>query len=98
MLGDTKRLLEKLVEVTGGGAELGRGGIRLLYLAENLCLAQDHRVQPAGHPEQVAGTTRSVVVVKGRIHPGAVAKQCLQSAKGPNWAHARGIEFDAIAG
>jgi hypothetical protein len=46
----------------------------------------------------MADTPWGVVVVKGRIHPGAVAKQCLQSAKGSNRAYAGRIKFHTIAG
>lgn len=36
----------------------------VLQLAENLGLAQHQRVQPAGHPDQVAGHAVSLVGIK----------------------------------
>ena len=54
ILGDRERSLEQLMQ---GGAQ-GAGGIcfahRLLHLAQDLGLAQHHRVEPGGDPEGMA--------------------------------------------
>ena len=52
-LGHGKGLVHQLVEQKTGAAALGRVAVGLLQLAENLRLANDHRVQAGGHQKQV---------------------------------------------
>jgi hypothetical protein len=52
-LGHGKGLVHQLVEQKTGAAALGRVTVGLLQLAEDLRLADDHRIQAGGHQEQV---------------------------------------------
>jgi hypothetical protein len=78
-LGDGKGLLEKLVEDQPDGAGRFRRAHRLLHLAEDLRLAQDHRIEPAGHPECMGYRPLSRMEIKMRrdvfhVHPVIVGK------------------------
>ena len=60
-LADAQRLLEEHVEGGSDGAELLAHPQRVAGLAEDLALADDHRVEPGGDVEEVGD--RAVVVV-----------------------------------
>ena len=53
-LADLKGVVEEAVEQPAGGALLGGLGVGLLDLVDDLVFAQHHRIQPAGHAEEVA--------------------------------------------
>ena len=53
-LGDGKGAGEQLIELRAHGADRAGGGIGFLDLAENLRLADDHRVEAGGDAEDVA--------------------------------------------
>ena len=74
-LADPQRLLGELVQGAPDGAGLVGGGVRGAQLAEDLGLADDHRVEPGGHREQVLHGRAGVVHVDvlgelGQRHPG----------------------------
>ncbi len=53
-LGHRERALEQLVQVGAKRAGFTGGAYRILQLAQDLGLAQHHRIQPAGHAERMA--------------------------------------------
>ncbi|OIQ80212.1 hypothetical protein GALL_380470 [mine drainage metagenome] len=53
-LGHRERALEHLPQRAAQRAGLGRGAHRVLHLAEDLRLAQHHRIEPAGDAEGMA--------------------------------------------
>ncbi|MPN15807.1 hypothetical protein SDC9_163143 [bioreactor metagenome] len=53
-LGHRKAALEQLVERGAQHASRLGGAHGILHLAEDLCLAQHHRIEPAGNAEGVA--------------------------------------------
>ena len=78
-LADPQRLLGQLVQRPADGAGLVGCGVGGAQLAEDLRLADDHRVQPGGHREQVLHGGARVVHVDvlgqlGQRHPGVPAE------------------------
>ena len=65
-LADPQGLLGERAELPAGGPGVLRGAQRVPDLAEDLALADDHRVQPAGHREQVRDGAVLVVHVEVR--------------------------------
>ena len=53
-LGDRERLVEPAVQHRAGGADAGGAGVELLQLAEDLRLADHHRVEARGDAEEMA--------------------------------------------
>ena len=68
-LGDAERLLERGVERRADRAELLAEAERLAGLAEDLALADDHRVEPGGDVEEVRDRAVVVVDVEVRDRP-----------------------------
>ena len=60
-LADAERPVERLAQQRPGAVPLGGGLERVLDLAEDLRLADDQRIEPRGHAEQVP-RRRGVVV------------------------------------
>jgi len=60
-LGDRERALEKLVQLRAERAVFFGRTHGIFHLAENLRLADDHRIEAAGHAESVADGFRLVV-------------------------------------
>ena len=100
-LGHRKSLLEQSVERIAQAARITRGLPCFLYLAQDLWLAQDHRIQAGGHAKQVSN--RIGVVMPVQI---AFKRRGLQSmVPGKPDGHRRfpavldlGVDFSAIAG
>ena len=102
-LADAQRLLEEHVEGGSDGAELLADPQRVAGLAEDLALADDHRVEPGGDVEEVGD--RAVVVVDvevghqrlGRL-TGAVDEQAGDLLDAAVEAVDVGVDLEAVAG
>ena len=57
-LAHAQGLLHQVVQEPAGRITFGRDGVRVAELAENLRLADDHRVETRGDPERVPGRIR----------------------------------------
>jgi len=55
LFGDSERALKQLIERGAQGPGFGRGAHRVFHLAQDLWLAQHHRVEATGHAKGVAG-------------------------------------------
>ena len=64
VFGDAEGVLEQFVEVAAGRAELGRGRIGLLDLAENLRFPRTIESRPLAHAKQVPHAPGSIVKIK----------------------------------
>ncbi len=62
--GHREGALQQRVERAGNGSHLAGHGIRFLHLAQDLRLADDHRIQRRGHPEQMANGLAIAKLVK----------------------------------
>ena len=102
-LADPERLLEQDVEGRADGAELLAEAERVAGLAEDLALADGHRVEPGRHLEQVRDGAVVVVDVEVRQHRlGRLAgpvdeqpRQLLDAAVEPVDV---GVDLDPVAG
>ena len=65
-LGDREGALEQLVQLRAERAVFFGDAHRILHLAENLRLADDHRIEPAGDAEGMADRFRLVVGIDVR--------------------------------
>ena len=63
LFGDGKGVLKQLSQQLARSGSVGSGLVGLFYLAENLWLAQHHRVQAAGNPQQVGDGIAVPVVI-----------------------------------
>ncbi|MGX1118916.1 hypothetical protein RKD37_004279 [Streptomyces ambofaciens] len=102
-LADPQRLLEQVVQEPPGGVQVLGAGQRVLYLAEDLPLADHHRVKPAGHREQVVDGPVLVVHVEvgGQLLQADAAVPGEQRGQlgdtGVELVHV-GVQLDAVAG
>ena len=100
-LGHGKAALEQLVQGAAQGTGLFGGAHRVFELAQNLGLAQDHGVQPAGHAKRMAGgfiafEQIGVGVKFGGAHPAGLG-QPAQGVVGGSLVGGA-INFGAVAG
>ncbi len=94
-LGHRERLLEQPVQVLADGAVVARQRPGVLDLAQDLRLAQHHRVQPGGNAEQVAHRGGVAVLVQIALQVAGVA---FQPARQVLAVLGHGIQFGAVAG
>jgi hypothetical protein len=101
LLGHRKGALKQLVQRGAHGAGLVGRAHRVFHLTENLWLAQNHGIEPAGHSEGVAGgiaVVQGVGVLAQRLAGHAAAgRQPLQRAVDLG-AFAGAVNFGAVAG
>ncbi|SCF85846.1 hypothetical protein GA0115254_119884 [Streptomyces sp. Ncost-T10-10d] len=102
-LTDPQGLLEQVVQQPAGGVQLLPQRQRVLDLAEDLALADDHRVQPAGHREEVVDSPVLVVHIEIRSELVQPDTAVLGEERG-QLGDARvelvhvGVQLDAVAG
>jgi hypothetical protein len=99
LLGHREGLLEQLVQQRAQGAGVLRHARRLLHLAEDLRLAQHHRIEPAGDAEHVAhGIAAGQGVQVGRDVPRRQLVILRQPVRRPLGRLGRAVQFGAVAG
>ena len=101
-LTDAERPVKRLVQQGPRAMPLGRRLERFLHLAEDLRLADDQRVEPGGHPEQVP--RRRDVVVRKQVRQEhvlrelmIVAEECDQLFTCARRIAARDIDLGTVA-
>src|SRR5207302_104248 len=101
-LAGLERVLEQAADHRARGLSLPREPQRLLDLCLDLRLPENHRVQPRGDAEEVAGCRTSLEAVEVRLelrrrHPG-VLREAIEERLLPGLAGRHGIQLGAIAG
>ncbi len=102
-LADPQRLLHQLVQQPAGGVGLGGRVVGVAELAEDLRLADDHRVEPGGHPERVPHGRLVVVHVEvagqlGGRDAGLLGEHVADVAEAAVEAGDRRVDLDPVAG
>jgi hypothetical protein len=101
-LADPQGGLDQLVQRAAHSARVARGGVRGADLAEDLGLADDHRVQPGGDREQVLDRrarvvdVQRVVEVRG-LHPGLAGQHVGYVVQATVEGFDDGVDLDAVA-
>jgi hypothetical protein len=101
-LSDPKGLLHQLVQKAPGGVGLGRHGIRIPELTQNLCLADHHRVQTGADPKGVAHSLAVVVDVQVRrespdVEAGSPGEDRTDLRQPAVKRSHRGVDLDPVA-
>ena len=102
-LADAQRLLGELVQHAPDRARARRGGVGVAELAEDLRLADDHRVEPRRHREQVLDGRARVVDVDvlgelGQRHAGVARQHGGDVGEAAVERVDDGVDLDAVAG
>ena len=102
LLGDPESSLKKPVQKRPGRAGTARRFVGLLGLAEDLGLADDHRVEPGCDPKKMLHAMECFVAIKGihflLLRRGAGGEQAICDALGRDRVLGRGIDFHPVAG
>ena len=99
LLGHPERVLEKLVEMAGGCPAIGGRSIRLLELAQDLGLADNHRIQAARNTEQMPDARGGFVRVERGVAPaGSLLKVSAKPVQHPERTDACRVILDPVAG
>ena len=98
--GGGKGSLEQVLELAGNGSGGARDGEGLFDLAENLRLADDHRVEARGHAEEMADGLFVAVLVEVGCENGCVDSELAGEKCGNGHAVTfdGSKQFDAVAG
>ena len=102
-LADPQRLLHQLVQVPAGGLVLGSQAVRVPQLAQDLGLADHHRVEPGGHPQRVGRRVDVEVDVQVRgqqadVQPGPLGEHRTDVGQATVEGGDGGVDLDPVAG
>ena len=96
-LGDTKSVLKELMERSSCGSGIRGRRVGLLDLPKDLGFSNHHRVEAAGHPEEMPHRLRRDMMVKRGLESGSLGEDRTESIQRPQGAEAGGVEFHTVA-